>query len=122
MTDQEIHKIEEGAKRATPGPWHWHLRGETYLGQGDCECLMGGEEGRLTVLPSLSVTGEPNPLDARFIAHARTNIPKLCKKVRELQQGLMNREETISKLKEEVRRLKEWIEKDLLPTVGEADE
>jgi len=73
-----LDEIEARANAATPGPWtvpEDQLRFfpfEVYV-----EITGPRRHGPLVAVP-----------DARFIAHARTDVPRLCRAVRELYEAL----------------------------------
>ncbi|HUQ95000.1 MAG TPA: hypothetical protein VM120_25200 [Bryobacteraceae bacterium] len=80
MTTTELEAIEARAADATPGPWWW--------GAGRSEVLCS--DGILADHKHIFVncgrgSGDPEPEDAEFIAHARTDIPALVAEVRRLQ-------------------------------------
>ena len=84
MTDEELREIEERANQATPGPWS--VRDQFIETASSPSHLLGvtmqrTEEG-LTQLP-----GEQN---ARFIAQARTDIPRLVSEIRRLKSQIRN--------------------------------
>lgn len=75
MSGEEFAAIEARANAATPGPWAGYedeTSGERYLGL----FYDGGN-----VQPITEWTGDQE--DAEFIAHARTDIPRLLAAVRE---------------------------------------
>ena len=69
---RRLEEIESRAAKATPGPWEW-MPYNTALRAGGAMVLAGGRDGI-----------EVNNKNAEFIAHARTDIPWLCRTVREL--------------------------------------
>jgi len=73
MTDQEIERIEARCKAATEGPWDGS--DDEVWATLDCICETIDDE---TVA------------NADFIAHSRTDIPKLTKEIRRLRSGLEN--------------------------------
>ena len=96
MTPEELDAIEARANAATPGPWEW-TRPE-FSPSSDCHVLLSssttisyGQTARIEVHSDGSAYGEYNPdidvngPDATFIAHARTDIPALVARVRELE-------------------------------------
>lgn len=84
MTEQEICEVEKRAEKATPGPWaiqpggHCGSAGKTY-----------------STTPQFTDRGNMRKVDADFIAHARGDIPKLCKEVRKLQRENEGLQETL---------------------------
>ena len=88
MTEQELLAIEARANLASPGPWC--VRDQFIETSTSPSHLLGvtmqrTEEG-LTQLP-----GEDNAL---FIAHARTDIPRLVSEIRRLKSQLRDQPNT----------------------------
>jgi hypothetical protein len=71
-----LEDIERDAKAATVGPWGWHSDA----------MLMGDDEVVLFELDGPDVSREG--ADANFIANARTDIPDLIARVRELEGAI----------------------------------
>lgn len=114
MTDEELAQIKERAEKATEGPWVWD---DDYdMNVQDLPVLRGKEFNVMdfgndtTFYP---IAGNPpDDEDASFIAHARTDIPKLIAEVeymREKQAELLeyNRQyfAEIKRLRAEIARL-----------------
>lgn len=88
MTDDELSAIEALAEAATPGPWkydwgNWDVEGpmpDRYvvaaLDASSREPSFGGQEPNPVAAPT----------DGEFIAHARTDVPRLVAEVRRLQK------------------------------------
>jgi len=77
LTDVELAEIEARANAATPGPWE--------LCQSETHCHV--------VYPDDTHVGGVDgehwwPADAEFVAHARTDIPRLLAEVRALRKEL----------------------------------
>jgi hypothetical protein len=77
MSDEkklDLDAIDARAKAATPGPW---------------ESVAGGRYVAATQSTSASsmeaICADSGPDDARFIAHAREDVPALCARVREME-------------------------------------
>lgn len=73
---QQLNKIEERANAATSGPWqvrgdgYWSVIGQSTFSVISASCDLEGDHEL--------ITREKNSLEnAKFIAHARTDIPKL---------------------------------------------
>lgn len=83
-------EVEARAKAATPGPWNSHtevtynLSGEDML-RGACEHKYAPDsyvgKGHFPV-------SEQADKDAKFIAHARTDIPELIRRLRIAEEAL----------------------------------
>jgi hypothetical protein len=91
MMDDELEEIERRAMLASPGPWEARL--ETRWGTGGASCIDlnpdGDEDAELyfAYVPVERVSPDPqldNDLD--FVAHARTDIPRLVAEVRRLRR------------------------------------
>jgi hypothetical protein len=67
MTDEELNAIEARANAATEGPWEWR-RWTNGISAGDHD-----------------VGASCHTFDCRFIAAARTDVPKLVAEVRRLR-------------------------------------
>lgn len=78
MTEAELAEIKARADAATPGPWRFKQ------GNGTAAWFIRGEkESRLEI----HVIVDPGD-DARFIASARTDIPKLLDEIERLRWWL----------------------------------
>lgn len=75
MNIAKLTEIEERAKKATSGPWVYMDDAEPYSGT----VLTADEAVRICETPQLDDRLD----DMEFIAHARTDIPALCKALRE---------------------------------------
>jgi len=118
MTESELKAIEERAEKATEGPWAW-----THIGE-KCNGYIVGTiwdkddkqiEGHVpdedfyedeVVLRSADM-GEHeaatcNYNDPAFIAHSRTDIPKLLAEVRRLKAAVQEKDAEIAKLKDQL--------------------
>ncbi len=92
MNDKELREIRERCNAATPGPWHWadmekgvkQLQGAVRY-PAMCPVLVP------YVCPACAERGAeclgPCPADAKFIKHARMDIPKLLDEIERLQSG-----------------------------------
>lgn len=118
MTKDQIAQIRERAEAATAGPWRWDAHPQ--LG-GRTESLRCGNLSMVVTWNRERQGSEwtyisVDPNDKDFIAHARTDVPKLCT---DLTQALDENEA----LRAEVERLKrlEWdcLDKDGAPFCSE---
>lgn len=80
MTEQELKEIEAREKDATPGPWKCAEFSET----DDGSVRDANGEDVFTVYKNF-----------KFIAHARTDNPKLTAEVRRLRKGIRLAQEAI---------------------------
>jgi hypothetical protein len=78
LTTAELLAISERAEKATAGPW-----------ENDETDIMGiwPDDGSIGMI-AVSLMNPPNFENAEFIAHARTDIPKLLAHVAELEAKL----------------------------------
>jgi hypothetical protein len=90
MADDELDEIEERAALATPGPWEARL--ETRWGTGGASCIdlnpRGDEDAELyfAYAPLERVSPDPRlDADLDFVAHARTDVPRLVAEIRRLR-------------------------------------
>ena len=74
LTDADLAEIERRAEAATKGPWRAYT-------------VQTGEfAGEFGVISDASHIAKPdNPDDAAFVAHARTDIPRLLKEIARLR-------------------------------------
>jgi hypothetical protein len=88
MTEQELLTIEERASKASPGPWTHGLEMEPP--DPGIEAAGGGCVAFVQVHGNINTvvrTGEEfSHDDARFIAHAREDIPALIAEIRRLKR------------------------------------
>ncbi|MCC6583130.1 MAG: hypothetical protein IT271_05460 [Chitinophagales bacterium] len=93
MTDQELKEIEERCNRATKGPWVSFVEGRNNE-SGDSFIMTGIQEGEDIWSESrgedIYLRGATND-DQDFIAHARQDIPRLLKFVRQLKLHIENK-------------------------------
>lgn len=91
MTNDELKEIEARANAATPGPWSFDYCGDVYphyelSADGKSLFFTGSspdtEKGGPAMIGTSSWWQQGNP-NSQFIAHARTDIPKLIAAVRE---------------------------------------
>lgn len=78
MSEGEIDAIEQRARLATPGSWH--ANGD-YVVAGDAPSQDWGTA-------STAVAQGLTPVDAEFIAHARSDVPQLLREVRRLRERI----------------------------------
>jgi hypothetical protein len=111
LTEQDLDAIQKRADEATPGPWHWtHKACNEEIAEREKERgrkpkwrnkwifrLQGSprDDAWDKVIAELnweSVKGSeiaqshPAPVDCTFIAHARTDVPRLLAEVRRLRE------------------------------------
>lgn len=86
LTDEQVRAIRERAEAATPGPWTASFRAsfdDYWIVEPPAWC---------TELLSVCVVGAPQSpnvlVDSVFIAHARTDIPKLLAHINALEAEL----------------------------------
>ena len=90
MTPEELAEVEERARKATAGPW------EAANGRGASCVRTVDRNGRAIYFnvragDSANVSDETVEswhADARFIAHARADVPALCAEVRRLKDAV----------------------------------
>jgi hypothetical protein len=85
LTEAELSELEALTAAATPGPWMAHIEGEGPV----CGCSMISLDGlRDEFPPDMYVWHDteiaPGP-DIKFIAAARTHMPRLLAEVRRLR-------------------------------------
>lgn len=86
MGELNLDELERLAKAATPGPWEWWTS-NSFL-------RLSGPDGRDGgVLYACNIRNEyatvvVSEADRRFIAEARTALPALIARIRELEQAL----------------------------------
>ena len=110
----DLDAIEGRANAATPGPWTYH-EGCGYVEVPPCGAIefKPGWERSVHFLARVHnnhVEGEDGlGFDGAFIAHARTDVPALIARVRELEAELNELWERYKKLDEEDDNLREVI-------------
>lgn len=111
MTDEELQAIRDRAEKATPGPWvYTQFPFEKYsdalndqskmLAQGISPVCYGattpgtvGDPEYCT--PAFTGNGPTSAPNADFIAHARTDIPKLLDEIERLNNRLLLADELV---------------------------
>ena len=94
MTLEELNAIEARAKAATPGAWIVKHCKTVYLADGTAEHeIRSLENGHRVAYLLYRMSGkdigeDPEDLDAEFIAHARTDVPKLVEEVKRLRAAI----------------------------------
>lgn len=83
MTHKELKEIKERAKKATPGPWVWRVPG--YLCNKYIDALILDSNCTCKCDSGVWSSGVE---DSDFIAHARTDIPKLIEALEEANEKL----------------------------------
>ena len=88
-----LDEIEQRAAKATEGPWNWQINqddetGTVITAKNNHNENYGhgpfGSTNLLTTIGSSAVLAHHE--DAAFIAHSREDIPRLVKRVRELEE------------------------------------
>jgi hypothetical protein len=77
----DLEKVEEVCRAATPGPW------ELIIYTGALMDMHMIQSGPLNVCEIITIREEKNA-NADFIALARTALPELCARIRELAEQL----------------------------------
>lgn len=80
MTALNLDAIEARVAAATVGPWTW-----AHDGPFD-GWLDDATDNPMAVCADCGVRAQVEPSDAEFIAHARTDVPALVSRVRELER------------------------------------
>jgi hypothetical protein len=95
MTPQELDEIEARARAATEGPW------TSVFNCRDCDEIHMSSltNGQLETPCGAVDEKEATQKDREFIAHARTDVPKLVEEVRRLQREVDELQERVSGLK-----------------------
>lgn len=84
LTARQLNAIHARAAAATPGPWEAHDCGDTC-----CQWITAHREDQEVAIPATENTrGRGTRADARFIAHARTDIPTLLAEINTLRAQL----------------------------------
>ena len=104
MGKLDLDAIEARANAATPGPW-------TFLPDQRLERrglgILGPSFERVALMPE---PAGAHPADALFVAHARTDVPALVARVRELEAAIL---EACDVLDEKMWRGTGHIDRDL---------
>lgn len=77
MTQEQLDQIKARAESATPGPWHDQTTDDGYLRVSVNPDDVNGVCG----FGDLEETDYQDHADARFIAHARADVPMLVEEV-----------------------------------------
>lgn len=81
MTEQELAEIEARATKATIGPWIYFGEPEDNVFWGEIRSAADdGGFAHIADTPELDERGN----DFEFMAHAREDVPALCRTIREL--------------------------------------
>ena len=87
LTDKEIEEIRERAEAATEEPWvKWVSGPEVFSGVTKNEPGSISHEEQICTLDDFMRDASQVDDDARFIAHARTDIPRLLDEVERLRE------------------------------------
>ncbi len=84
ISDQEMGRIKRRCSRASTGPWEY-LQVRSDFGH----CIRHGIQhvkGGSVVLFSHPITNMKSSYDENFIAHSRTDIPKLLEEIKRLKE------------------------------------
>ena len=84
MTEQELQQMEERANAATSGPWWTDKRAIWVIGQMYYNAYVTTDEADIAGLGAEDICHA----DAKFIAHARADVPALIAEVRSLRMML----------------------------------
>lgn len=82
-----LDEIERRANAATPGPW-WGREDQNGEGKWFRSVASGVPGNATRVVPAAGNGGVRSSEDHAFILHARTDIPYLVARVRELERAL----------------------------------
>lgn len=99
LTDEELAEMEARCQAATPGPWF--RRADRFV-EAKCELSAGDIVSPVRSLIAQTRWTERNNPDneaaytALFIAHARTDVPRLIAALRALQTKVKEQEEHIN--------------------------
>ena len=99
MSELDVDAIEARANAARSGPWKWHW---DVFGDGSSSLdYLDGGGGFVLSAHGMHTEGwiDADDSDAEFIAHARTDIPALVSRVRELEAR-----------EKRVREVVKWVE------------
>jgi hypothetical protein len=83
-----IDEIQARVDAATAGPWEWNEHHELQSTTAETESYFGSPVEPVTIIITDSGFYPPEDHDRPFIAHARSDIPYLLARVRELEAGL----------------------------------
>lgn len=92
MTNDELSAIEARAHAATPGPWRHGTLEKYHVFCTGTGWAVPDER----VLLRMNHHFSPD-MDARFIAHARTDVPALCAELRTTRERLATAEALLRK-------------------------
>lgn len=82
MDEAKLKEIEDRAAKATEGPWVYFGEPQDNVFWGQIRSVAeDGSFAHITDTPEL----DERDNDMEFIAHAREDIPALCKAIRELR-------------------------------------
>ena len=81
MTDEELEEIEQRCLRARKGPWKSFIEGRDHV--SGCSFIRVDNDANPD--DDIELTGATDA-DQDFIAHARTDIPKLVTAIRTLKK------------------------------------
>lgn len=91
MSDLEAYlkEVSSREKAATNGPWKAYPHGEPkHPNYSSCDRLEAGEKGIVAMLEGFCAPACSGQCDIQFIAHARTDIPKLLAIIETLREAL----------------------------------
>jgi hypothetical protein len=115
LTQEQLEAIRQRAENATSGPWDVHPS----LGVcNDCGNLYEVVESQMFFSPVVAELKREE--DARFIAHARTDIPALLDHIAELEAELAYMNGVVGTLLSSLSLIEEQVEGNTLLLVQEA--
>lgn len=91
MNEQELQQIEERANAATSGPWWTDKRVIWVIGQMYYNAYVTTDEADIALLGAEDICHA----DAKFIAHARADVPALIAEIRRLQERVQSADRDI---------------------------
>jgi hypothetical protein len=83
LTDDELAAIKARCNRASPGPWKSFIEGRDHT-SGSSFIMTGPSDRRGEDIEMTGATAD----DQDFIAHARTDVPRLLDEIEYLRQEL----------------------------------
>lgn len=98
LSRDEVREILDRANRATPGPWGIELRSSENYPPVTVQLDIPGRREVFFHGPSFLEA------DGEFVAHARTDVPKLCDALEASEKRVAERDAEIERLKEENER------------------
>jgi hypothetical protein len=105
MTEKELQEIKARVEKASPGPWEPTRKDYSHNGSDAFDWIIKGCWFRRTstIGDRLDENNSQAKHDRDFIAHSRTDIPKLIKWVEKLEKQNQELREKIEQLEDEIR-------------------